>query len=157
MKTFITGFFAVWTAAFLACGSLAADAFVLPDLPGGDTDTIFIQLDPVNGAVDGVAGASVGWGFTVDWTSTEGDWVSFTGSSLGSLDQGETNPDLLASYTDLIGPQGGPNDFALDPESSPWTEAFNGSSNGVGIYRITADPGIAAAGAEDTGQITEIP
>jgi hypothetical protein len=111
-------------------------------------------LDPVDGAVDGLAGATVGWGFTVVWTSTEGDWISFTSTSLGSVAQGETNPSLLApgGYMDFIGAQGGPVDFGLSPGS--WTEAFDGASRGVGAYPITTDLGIAVPGAQDTGQIT---
>ena len=152
MKAFKTCFFAAWIAGFVTCGSLAADTVTLPDLPDGDVDTISIQLDPVDGAVNGLPGASVGWGFTVDWTSKDGDWVSFTSSSPGY----ETNPGLLAAggYTDFIGLQGGPDSGLLSPASSPWTEAFNGASQGVGSYRITNDLNIAVPGAEDTGQIT---
>jgi hypothetical protein len=151
MNTFITSLSAVVISLFLACGSLTADTITLPDLP--DTDMISIQLNPLNGAMDGIAGASVGWGFVVDWTSTDGDLISFTGSSIGS----ETNPDLLASYTDFIGLQGGPDlpDEVLSPGSSPWTETFdNVSQQGVGAYAITTNPTIAVPGAQDAGQIT---
>jgi len=154
MRTFRACFLPALIAGLAACGSLMADSITLAGLPAGDTDTISIQLDPLNGAVDGVAGATVGWGFTVNWTSTQGDWVSFTSTSLGSLAQGETNPGLLASYRDFIGPQGGPVDFGLSPGASPWTEAFDSVSQGVGAYRITTDLGIAVPGAQDTGQIT---
>src|SRR5580658_9006294 len=83
---------------------LADTTYTVPDLPVGDTDTLSIALDPANGAVDGVAGASVGWGFSVTWTSTDGDWISFDTTSLGSLAQSETNPALLATpYADFIG------------------------------------------------------
>jgi hypothetical protein len=154
MRALTACFFAAGSAWFLNCGSLMAQTVTLPDLPRGDTDTIFIQLDPVNGAVDGLAGATVGWGFTVDWTSTFGDWVSFSGSSLGSVAQPETNPSLSESYTDFIGPQGGPVDFALSPGASPWTEDFDGISNGVGAYQIVTDIAIATPGAQDNGEIT---
>src|SRR5579863_1871469 len=116
MKTIATCFVAALIAGSGAGGNLSADT--ITGLPEGDTDTISIALDPLSGAVDGVAGATVGWGFMVNWTSTNGDWVSFTGSSLGSVAQGETNPSLLACvscYTDFIGAQGGPGDFALGP------------------------------------------
>src|SRR5580658_2848919 len=100
MKISAPGVSALLIAGFAACGNLMADTtFTVPDLPNGDTDTLSIVLDPVNGAVDGVAGASVGWGFTVTWTSTDGDWISFTSSSIGSVAQAETNPALQASYT----------------------------------------------------------
>ncbi len=155
MKTLETCFLAAFVAGFLACGNLTADVLTIADLPNSnDVDTLSILLSPVNGAVDGVAGATVGWGFTVNWTSTNGDWLSFTGSSLGSLAQNETNPGLLASYSDFIGPQGGPVDFALSPSSSPWTEAFGGVSQGVGAYQISSDHSVATPGAQDTGQIT---
>jgi hypothetical protein len=154
MKTFITWFFAAWITGFLACGSLMSTTLTLTDLPAGDTDTLSIQLDSSGGAVHGVIGATVGWGFTVVWTSTEGDWISFTSTSLGSVAQGETNPSLLApgGYTDFIGAQGGPVDFGLSPGS--WAQAFDGVSQGVGAYQITTDLGIAVPGALDTGQIT---
>jgi hypothetical protein len=156
MKTFATCFVAALIAGLAAGGKLSADT--ITDLPEGDTDTLSITLDPLNGAVDGVAGATVGWGFIVNWTPTNGDWVSFTGSSLGSVAQGETNPSLLACvscYTDFIGAQGGPANFALSQGASPWTEAFSGvSQQGVGAYQITNDLSTAVPGAEDTGQIT---
>jgi hypothetical protein len=154
MKTLATCFFPMLIAGSAACGNLMADSITLTDLPTGDIDTISIQLNPLNGAVNGVADASVGWGFTVNWTSTQGDWVSFTSTSLGSLAQGETNPSLLSAYTDFIGLQGGPVDFGISPGSSAWTEAFDGVSQGVGAYQITSDLGVAIPGAEDTGQIT---
>jgi hypothetical protein len=154
MKTLTTCVFATLISGFSACGNLMANTiYTVPDLPAGDTDTLSIQLDPVNGAVDGVAGASVGWGFTVNWTSTDGDWISFTSTSLGSLAQIETNPALQASYTDFIGAQGGPVDFGLSRPGS-WAETFDGVSQGVGVYGIATDPSIAVPGAEDTGQIT---
>jgi len=156
MKTLASCFVAALIAGLATSGRLRADT--ITGLPEGDTDTISIALDPLSGAVDGVAGATVGWGFMVNWTSTNGDWVSFTGSSLGSVAQGETNPGLLACvscYTDFIGTQGGPGDFALSQGASPWTETLNGvSQQGVGAYQITNDLSIAVPGAQDTGQIT---
>jgi len=115
MKTFATCLFAMLISGLVACGNLRASTITLADIPSGDTDTISIQLMPLDGALDGVAGASLGWGFTVTWTSTQGDWASFTSTSLGSVAQGETNPGLLGSYTDFIGAQGGPVDFGLSP------------------------------------------
>ena len=152
MKTFGTYFAVTLITGVLTGASLLAGTVTLPDLPSGDADTISIQLDPLNGAVGGAAGASVGWGFSVNWTSTDNDWISFTGSSLGSVAQDETNPTLLAGYTDFIGAQGGPVDFGLSP--GLWTEIFDRSSKGVGLYQITTNPGAAVLGAEDTGQIT---
>jgi len=151
MKTLRTCFFAAILGGFLACGSLMADTITIADLPDGDTDTLSIQLIPSNGAVSGVAGATVGWGFTVDWTSTGGDWISFTGSDIST--QPEYDPSLLGpnGYTDFIGPQGGPVDFGLSPGTGPWTEAFDGLSQGVGSYQINSS---ALPGDEDSGQVT---
>jgi hypothetical protein len=142
-------FFLALIAALAACANVAASG-----LPAGDS--LFIQLDPSSGAVHGLLGATVGWGFTVTWTSTN-DWISFTGSSLGSVAPGgnESNSSVLDVYTDYIGYQGGPVDFSIPPSSPPvaWTETFDESSQqGIGAYQITSDP--TAVGAEDTGQIT---
>jgi hypothetical protein len=152
MKTITTFVATLISGIVLVCGNLAADTITITDLPAGDTDTLSIQLDPVNGALTGAAGGTVGWGFTVDWTSTDGDWISFTGSSLGSVAQGETNPGLNETYTDFIGQQGGTVDYGLAPGT--WMESFDDITQGVGAYQITSDPGIAEPGAQDTGQIT---
>jgi hypothetical protein len=98
-----------------------------------------------------VAGATVGWGFTVDWTSTDGDWISFTGSDIST--QPEEDPGLLGSngYADFIGPQGGPVDFGLSPGTGTWTEDFDGLSQGVGSYQINSS---ALPGDKDSGQVT---
>ncbi len=130
------------------CAGLNASA-----LPAGDSLTI--SLDPPTGALHGLLGATVGWGVTVTWSSTDGHWISFTGSSLGSVAPGgfESNPAVLAAYTDNIGAQGGPVDFALGPAFGPWTIPYDGVSNfGLGYYQITTD--IAQLGANDHGQIT---
>ena len=155
MKTLRASVFAAAFWGFLACGHLIAGPITISDLPTGHTDTISIALSPGSGAVHGTANALVGWGFVVNWSSTAGDWISFTSTSLGSLDQGESNPALLASggYQDFIGTQGGPVDFGLSPGSSPWSQTFDGSSQGVGSYRI-ANPLAAVPGAQDTGEIT---
>ncbi len=152
MKTITTFVATLISGIVLVCGNLAAGTVTIPDLPAGDTDTLSIQLDPVNGALIGAAGGTVGWGFTVNWTSTDGDWISFTGSSLGSVAQGETNPGLNESYTDFIGQQGGTADYGLAPGT--WTESFDDVLRGVGAYQIVSDPSIAEPGAQDTGQIT---
>ena len=154
MKTFATSFAAVLIAGFIACGNLTASTITLADLPSGDTDTFSLTLNPLSGAVAGYLGATVGWGFTVTFTSTDDDWISFFASSLSSIDQAETNPDLLASYSDFISDQGGPFDSALEAASSPWTENFDGVSEGIGAYQISNDPTIAEPGATDTGEFT---
>src|SRR6185437_10990298 len=146
--------FALLFAATASCGLIRADIVTVPDLPQGDIDTLSITLTPADGALGGAPGDSVGWGFTVDWTSTNGDYLSFISSSIGSLDQGETNPSLLGSYTDFIGAQGGPDDFGVAPGDRPWSESYDGITQGVGAYQITTDPGVAIQGAQDTGEIT---
>src|ERR1700722_17218619 len=151
MKRSVGGVFAVLIAGFFASGSLMADGITLPDLPQGDVDTLAIALAPLNGAVDGVAGSSVGWGFTVDFTSSDGDWISFGTSTIGS----ETEPTLQASYADYIGAQGGPEGspfaFALSSATGIWAQSFNGTSTGVGAYTIANG---SQAGAVDSGLIT---
>jgi hypothetical protein len=150
MKTLTTYIFAAFISAYLACGSLMANTILTINLPGNDTDTLSITL-PANGAVDGVAGATVGWGFTVNWTSTNNDLVTFYTSSITA----DSNPFLLqANYTDYIGYQGGPNGGLLSPVSSPWTETFAPAlQQGVGSVSVTTDLSVATPGAEDTGQI----
>jgi hypothetical protein len=129
MKTLKTYFFPAFIAGFLACGSLMAGTMTPnsanADLPDGDTDQISIQLNPLNGALDGTAGATVGWGFTVGWAPTDGDWLVFTGSSLDSPDEAESNPGILEQCYGFYRRQGGPFDFGLEPALSPWQEAFN--------------------------------
>ena len=156
MRKAITYLVPLLSCGLLACSTLFAGTVTLEGLPAGDTDTLFIQLNPTDGAIHGTPGAVVGWGFSVNWTSTNGDWISFTGSSLGSLGQGESNSSLLGpgGYTDFIGSQGGPSDFALSPASSPWSQDFDGVSLGLGSYQITTDPIAAVPGAQDSGQLT---
>ena len=105
---------------------------------------VTITFNPVSGAVDGVPGSLVGWGFTI-YNESSTDWVSFSGSALVD----ETNP-ALGSYMDLLGPQGGPSDFSVAPLAT-WTQAFSDpDQTGVGEYAI----GISAVpGAVDSGSI----
>jgi hypothetical protein len=130
-------------AGLAACTNLAASVAI------GD-DWLSIQLDPLNGAVHGPPGATVGWGFTITWYSTS-DWIAFTGSSLGSVDLGgtESNPSLLSLYTDYL--QSASAIRPSGPTPFTWTETFAGLSQGVGSYRIGD---AAQVGAEDLGQIT---
>jgi hypothetical protein len=139
-------------AVCFADGSLSASPLFTTGTIGGETDTLSIILSPLSGAIVGQPGATVGWGFTVDWTATN-NFISFTGSSLGSVLAGETNSSFLAGYTDFIGANSGPNGIALGPGT--WTQSFNSvSTTGVGAYAISANPSLAIVGAQDTGQIT---
>jgi hypothetical protein len=156
MKALPTCLLPAFIAIFLACGNLTAGSMTIGDLPDpNDIDTLNIQLGPANGAVDGVAGATVGWGFTVSWSSTNGDVISFSGTSVTPF---ESNPSLRAGYMSFIDLQGGPDSpGVLAPADGPWTEAFDPGSQpqqGVGSYRIASDPAIAVPGAQDTGQIS---
>lgn len=105
---------------------------------------VTITFNPVSGAVDGVPGSLVGWGFTI-YNESSTDWVSFSGSALVD----ETNP-ALGSYMDLLGPQGGPSDFSVAPLAT-WTQVFNDpDQTGVGEYAISMS---AVPGAVDSGSI----
>jgi len=156
MKILRTYYFAALIAGFLACGGLMADTLTVPGdgLPDGDTDTLAITLTPSSGALSAAAGSTTGWGFTVDWTSTDGDWLVFTGSSI----DGDSNPSILgpSGYTDFMGLQGGPFDFGLealpDGQDTYWTQTFNSAAQeGVGSYQVASGAGI---GAQDAGEIT---
>ena len=151
-------------AAIFISGLIATPLFAgsMTFVVGGETDTLHIALNPSSGVVHGQPGSTVGWGFTVTWTGTN-NWLSFTGTSLGSATSPETNCSIMASYTgpgcpaggytDMLGLQGGPTDFGMAPGTT-WTQAFDGVSNGVGAYAISADPSLLLTGASDTGQIT---
>jgi hypothetical protein len=79
------------------------------------------------------------------------NFISFTGSSLGSVLSGETNNSFLAAYTDFIGANSGPNGIALGPGT--WTQSYDGiATTGVGENWIS-DPSRAIPGAQDTGQM----
>lgn len=136
-------FGALLIGGLVSCVNPAAETITLTGLPDGDTDTLSIQLDPVGGALDGLAGGTVGCGFAIDWTSTAGDWISFTGTSLGSVDQGGDESGSSEKVQRLPRPQGGPTDFGLSP--GDWAETFDGVSQGVGAYVISSDPTVAFA------------
>jgi hypothetical protein len=99
---------------------------------------------PISGSVTGSPGEEAGWGFSFTNESLTQS-LSFSQSFLVS----ETNP-LLGSYTDLIGPQGGPDNFSVDIGAT-WQEGFNqASQQGLGFFSI--DPN-AIAGSSDSGVI----
>jgi hypothetical protein len=112
-------------------------------LAGSLPATTFSTL-PGSGVLTGAPGETVGWGFS----STNDDFfqsISFSQSILVN----ETNP-LLGIYIDLIGPQGGPVNFAVDAGQT-WSEGFS-NVNQVGLGTFTIDPG-AAPGSSDSGSI----
>jgi len=107
-----------------------------------EAGTVTLSLAPNGGLITGLAGATIGWDFTL--ANDTSNWISATNSALTF----ETNP-LLGSYTDFIGPQGGPlPSFAVAPFSS-WSQTLDLSNQlGLGSYTIDASAPIAA---EDDG------
>ena len=97
-----------------------------------------LTLDPANGALTGLAGATVGWGFTF---TNDTDFAVITGtqfcdSSSGSLPAGclPVSPDL-GIYTDFAGMQflvAGPS-----PESTSVSQSFDNTlMTGIGSFAI---------------------
>jgi PEP-CTERM motif-containing protein len=123
-------------AAFQATLSLVLLAGAVPA-------ATFSTLPP-SGVLTGAPGDTVGWGFS----STNDDF--FQSISFGqSILINETNP-LIGTYTDWIGPQGGPDNFAVDPGQT-WSEGFS-LINQTGLGSFTIDPA-AALGSSDSGLI----
>jgi hypothetical protein len=113
--------------------------------------TVDLQLSPLDGAIAGLPGDHIGWGFTI--TNNSGLWLFFTSSTLDS----ETNPGLLANYTDYMGINNGNDTLGPLPVvdnnlGTTWTATYSFlSQTGVGDYQI--DPG-AGIGLSDSGTIT---
>ena len=139
------GFRTLIMAGFWGClgtGALLANPMSITI--GGETDTLSITLLPSNGAVEGSVGATVGWGYSVDWEAAS-NLLYFTSTSVGS----ESNNTIMTpgSYTDFMG--------GTLLGSGVTTQAFdNDTQAGVGSYRISTDRSLAVAGAQDLGMIT---
>lgn len=117
---------------------------LLITLLAGCVPAATLSTDPISGIAAGSPGDIVGWGFNTFNTDLVQS-ISFSQSVLIN----ETNP-LLGTYTDFIGPQGGPDNFSVDPNST-WSEGFDLANQfGLGSYQI--DPG-AAIGSSDSGSI----
>jgi hypothetical protein len=100
-----------------------------------------LTLDPPSGDISGQAGSTVGWGFRL--TSDGTGWISV----IGTVALFETNP-ALGSFTDFIGPQGGPVSGAL-AAAADWVQLFDlSAASGLGAFAI--DPG-AQIGDSDSG------
>jgi hypothetical protein len=99
---------------------------------------------PVSGLAIGAPGQDVGWGFT---TTNDSFLQSLSFSQ--SILINETNPSL-GIYTDLIGPQGGPDNFSVDAGQT-WSEGFS-EIDQFGLGFLSIDPG-AAIGSSDSGSI----
>jgi hypothetical protein len=115
--------------------------------------SIYAPSPPGNlGQNYGVPGQIVDWGFDFDNTYIT-DWVSVTSVSLS-----HTNLSVFDSFTDYMGPQGGPNIATGDTvpfyvaAGTDWSENsdFN-SQQGVGAYLIAPNALIWSA---DTGNVT---
>ena len=97
-------------------------------------DAFSFALDPANGAVEGPAGSTVGWGFTL--TSTSADFAVITGSDfcVGAVSSPCSN--TLGTYTDFTGSQF----IVVGPAAGENTvsETFdNTAMNGVGSFSIS--------------------
>lgn len=99
---------------------------------------------PTTGLITGSPGQLIGWGF-----STTNDSVFESISFSQSILINETNP-LLGTYSDFIGPQGGPDSFTL-PAAQTWSEGFSATGQtGLGSYLISSS---APIGSSDSGTI----
>ena len=147
-------------AVILTCGNLFGGQLILTGLPqynidpitgiGTDrVDTLSVNLDPVNGAIHALPGdPAIGWGFSIDWDSNAGDYISFTGSHL----TGDVSGISSGGYSDLIGTGpagGGPVSFAV-PSGSNWSQSFIDAITGAGGLVIDAG---ATPGGEYIGQL----
>jgi hypothetical protein len=105
-----------------------------------------LTLNPVNGAISGAPGATVGWGFTLT-NGTDFLVVSSSDFCVGVITSPCSNS--LGTYTDFIGPQ-----FQVvgpSPESATFTESFNLLAQ-TGVGSFTINPG-ALPGESVTGEI----
>ena len=111
---------------------LAALLFICVSVASADTLPT-LTLDPVNGAITGPAGTTVGWGFTI--SNLGNDWaiVTSTDFCVGVITSPCTNS--FGTYFDFAGPQ-----FILvgpSPESTSFTQAFdNSTQQGIGSFLI---------------------
>lgn len=152
----IAGFLATLTAGSAFAGSCDFTAINLscgitdPNTNNTSTDSLIITLAPLDGAIAGTPGQTVGWDFSAKWSSSGGDSILFENSYLS----GETNASLLGSagYLDYISGEG----VLLGPLSGSDTTlaSFDPvAMTGMGAYVITSDPGVAFGGAQDTGAL----
>jgi hypothetical protein len=104
-----------------------------------------LVLAPVNGALAGPSGSTVGWGFTIANT-TPGAWIEITSARFCSGTSG-TNTACgaipLGIFTDIVS---GFNDIAAgpSPDSTSVTQSFIAGAAGIGGFLITASSGQAA-------------
>jgi hypothetical protein len=93
-----------------------------------------LVLDPTNGAVAGVPGATVGWGFSI--TNTDNNFLVVTGARFDTKSNIGTFTDFIsASNFVVVGPL---------PENSSVNQALNvASAQGLGCFTIS--PGTLTA------------
>jgi hypothetical protein len=126
-----------WTL-LIGCFLLASAAYADP----------ILTLNPASGALTGVAGATVGWGFTI---TNSTDYLVVTGSSFcdsgSSPLPGVCNPvsPNIGSYTDFIGSQ-----FVVvgpSPENTSVSQTFDNTVlTGIGSFAINANASGTASG-----------
>jgi hypothetical protein len=106
-----------------------ASSLCLPAAP-------IFQLNPGNGVVAGMPGATVGWGFTLTDTA---DWIAITGSSF-------TPSSPLGTYDDYIG-TGPLIVVGPSPENTSLSQLFNSLlRTGVGGFHINGNAPVATIG-----------
>jgi len=92
-----------------------------------------LALDPLNGAISGTPGTTVGWGFTL--TNLGTDFAVLTGSDFCVGVPSSPCSNTLGTYTDFIALQ-----FIVvgpSPESTSVTQAFNNNlQTGTGSFLI---------------------
>jgi hypothetical protein len=118
------------------CGLLASCSLFLAGAMADPT----LTLDPPNGAISGLAGTTVGWGFTL---TNNTDYLGLDQTQFCLTNALPCFPSTMGTYKDLAAPQNlfvGP-----DPDSTSITQAFDNSlGQGAGSFTINAD----AAGTE---------
>jgi hypothetical protein len=102
-----------------------------------------LSLSPTTGDITGAPGTTTGWGFYL--SSDDTDWISIT--SVFILSQSELG---FGTFHDLLSIQGGPTDFVFAPNSTAWSESYDGLGNGLGSFDVSA---LDASGTFDTGTI----
>jgi len=95
--------------------------------------SITFELLPGTGAIEGEAGSTIGWGYTV--TNNSADWLELTGIS--------AEPFQYAT------PDSGPFDYAFVAPGETHTVAYDASTP-AGLYQLTWDP-LAPIGFTNTG------
>jgi len=98
-----------------------------------------LQLDPIGGAISGLPGSTIGWGFTL---TNDTDYLVVTSANFTPATALGLFTDFISFAFIIVGPA---------PESTVVTQPFDAfAGTGIGSFQI--DP-LAAAGAVALGQI----